>query len=155
MSCRTLLAATSALGVLLLSSAPARAEHRQAIARTGIVYELRTATERLHESADRDLRFHGPRGRAKADTLHRMDQWAGYYLKAVERHGFRSRMARQRFHRFLTEYRAACGFLDRGRPRGEVAVLHAAVSQLSDAYGFHGWWEEDRWKDERSRRARW
>ena len=163
MRSRTLLAATSVLVAATLS-APARAAHRDAFGGPGLVYQLRASTHRLHESADRDLRDRGPRGHAMADTLHRMDKWADYYVKAVERHGFQSRMARQRFDRFLTEYGAACGFLDGRRSRGEVAVLHATVDRLSDAYGYDlAWrgdrdgdrWDDDRWQGERSRRARW
>ena len=165
MRSRTLLAVTSVLVAATLSVAPARAAYRDAIGGPGLVYQLRASTNRLHESADRDLRERGPRGHAMAGTLHRMDEWADYYVKAVERHGFQSRMARQRFDRFLTEYRAACGFLDGGRPRGEVAVLHATVGRLSHAYGYDvawrgedgdgGRWDDDHWQGERSRRARW
>src|SRR5262245_18791560 len=156
---------TSVLVAATLSAVPARAAHRDAHGGPGLVDQLRDTTSRLHESAGFELRDRGPRGDAMADTLHRMDQWADYYVKAVERHGFRSRMARQRFDRFLQEYNAACGFLDGSRRRGEVAVLHATVDQLSWAYGGDGaWrrdrgddgrWDDDRWEGERSRRARW
>jgi hypothetical protein len=164
MTRRTLLAAASALLAATLSAAPLRAAHRDPYG-PGLAQELRFSTSILHERADRDLRGRGPGGHAMAGTMHRMDVWADYYLKAVERHGFRSRMARQRFDRFLTEYRAACGFLPGGGARGEVAVLHATVDRLSWAYGLdgsgrrdrgdHGRWEEDRWEDARSRRTRW
>ncbi|HEX5045437.1 MAG TPA: hypothetical protein VFV75_21275 [Candidatus Polarisedimenticolaceae bacterium] len=152
---RTPLAATSIMVAAILSAAPARAAYRDALGGPGLVYQLRASTERLHESADRDLRERGPRGHAMAGTLHRMDQWAGYYVKAVERHGFQSRMARQRFDRFLTEYHAACGFLDGGGPRREVAALHHTVDRLSRAYGYEVAWQRDRGDRERSRRARW
>ncbi|HET9299094.1 MAG TPA: hypothetical protein VFO11_04065 [Candidatus Polarisedimenticolaceae bacterium] len=165
MRSRTLLAATSVLVAATLSVAPAGAAHRDTIGGPGLVYQLRASTHRLHESADRDLRYRGPRGHAMAGTLHRMEEWADYYVKAVERHGFQSWMARQRFDRFLTEYRAACRFLDGGRPRGEVAVLHSTVDRLSHAYGYEvawqgdhrdgGRWNDDRWEGKRSRRARW
>jgi hypothetical protein len=162
---RTLLAATTVLVAATLSPAPTRAAYRDALGGPGLAYQLRASTGRLHERADRDLRDRGPRAHAMAGTLHRMDQWAGYYVKAVERHGFGSRMARQRFDRFLTEYHAACGFLDGRRPRGEVAALHSTVDRLSRIYGYEmarqrnrgegGRWDDDRWDGERSRRARW
>jgi hypothetical protein len=157
---RTLLAAASVLGALAAAGAPARAFYRDDIQGPRLAYQLRESTWRLHESADRGARGRGFYGAAVADRLHNMDTWAGYYVKAVERHGFRSRMARQRFDRFLVEYRAACQFLDRRRFRGDTAVLHATVDHLSRTYRFDVDWERDRgygggWEDARGRRSRW
>ena len=158
MRIRTLLAA-SVLGAMTVA-APARASHRDRADGVGLAYDLRTSTARLHESADLGLRGGGFRGAAAAGTLHRMDEWADYYVKAVERHGFRSRMARQRFDRFLVEYRDACRFLDRGRPGYEVARLQVTVDRISRSYGVDVAWDRDRgngggWEDDRSRRGRW
>jgi len=168
MKFRTLLAAASVVGAAALAAAPARAAHRDDLRGPGLAYQLRDATAYIHETSDRAARGRGFYGGAMAFRLHNMDTWADWYVKAVEKKGFRSRMARQRFDRFLVEYRAACEFLDRGRPRREVAVLHATVDQLSSAYGFDvaygGRWDEDRgerdhdqggWDDDRGRRSRW
>ena len=164
MRLRTLLAAASMLGAVAAASAPARAAYRDDLRGPRLAYQLRESTWRLHESADRGARGRGFYGTAMADRLHNMDTWADYYVKAVERHGFRSRMARQRFDRFLVEYRAACQFLDGRRFQGNTAVLHATVDQLSRTYGFDVAWDRDRgydggyggeWEHDRARRSRW
>ena len=135
MRLRNVLAAASILGACALSAAPASARHAERAEGHALALQLAFTTERLHDLGDGRFRQRGRYGYAMAEALHGMDVWADYYRKAVERHGFRSRMARQRFDRFLVEYREACVFLDRPGARGEVGVLHATVAELSEAYG--------------------
>ena len=143
---------TPLLATLALSVAPVAAAHDFRDRGPGLATDLVFATERLHDHADRFLRPRGGHGHAAAGTLHRMDEWAGYYQKAVMREGFYSRKAELRFQRFLVEYRDACAFLEPGRQRPEVGLLHSTVDRLSAAYGRNVRWEDDRWDRRRSRR---
>ena len=143
---------TPLLATVALSIAPAAAAHDVRDGGPRLATDLVFATERLHDRADRFLRPRGGYGHAAAGTLHRMDEWAGYYQKAVMRDGFYSRKAELRFQRFLVEYRDACAFLEHGRPGPEVALLHSTVDRLSAAYGTKERWEDDRWDQRRRRR---
>lgn len=112
--------------------------------------QLEATTDRLEDAMDRGRGQRGRGGRELAKRVEDMETWARYYNVAVERHGFRSTMARQRFDRFLVEYSAACRLLDDVRGpyvADEVATLHRTVDRLSGAYGVEVARGDRDWRD--------
>ena len=105
-----------------------------------LALQLEATTDRLEDAFDGRRGYRGRDGRQLASGIDRMEDWAGYFRASVEREGFRSLKARQRFDRFLVEYHAVCDELDRVRRpylRDDIESLHRTVAQLSGAYGMH------------------